>query len=199
MNAEQELETIRTVVNAFAEGQFGVLELPPDTCEHSPLTRSLCNELADVAMLISHCTEVYCHFSGGRISKPNTLPAEVVAVAEELENERVDREVKEALELAHSQLDAAGVPRCIRIDDNVVDFDLTDRIEILGLRASMVHGIASARDLARRIALCLHPTPANMSPDETKRETVQLTILPMIDRAFHKIVAAAKEEARAGL
>jgi hypothetical protein len=46
------------------------------------------DELADYDMVMEHCSEVYYHFSGGRISKPQTLPSEVIAVAEELRSQR---------------------------------------------------------------------------------------------------------------
>lgn len=55
------------------------------------------NELADFAMVIRHCSTVYSEVSGGRISKPTTLPEEVLAVANDLETERVEEAIAEAL------------------------------------------------------------------------------------------------------
>lgn len=48
-------------------------------------------DISDMRMLMDHLGETYTHFSGGRISKPNTFPSEVIAVAEELEEERAQK------------------------------------------------------------------------------------------------------------
>jgi len=42
------------------------------------------DELADFKMVMNHCSEIYMHCSGGRISKPNTLPSEVMGEMEKL-------------------------------------------------------------------------------------------------------------------
>lgn len=57
-----------------------------------------CGDIADMGVLADHLSRTYDHFSGGRISKPMTLPSEVFDVANELENERIAEMVKEELE-----------------------------------------------------------------------------------------------------
>jgi hypothetical protein len=68
------------LVNLLAE----LLGQPPAAL----LDRWMDNELADYGVVLKHCSEVYDYLSGGRISKPNTLPSEVIALAERLEHER---------------------------------------------------------------------------------------------------------------
>lgn len=51
-------------------------------------------ELADFEMLCDHTSQVYDWASGGRISKPTTLPSEVIGQGEN----RIDEQVEEALE-----------------------------------------------------------------------------------------------------
>lgn len=53
-------------------------------------------ELADYDMVLNHCAEIYMHFSRGRISKQNTLPREVIAIAEEFDSEDINNAVKDA-------------------------------------------------------------------------------------------------------
>jgi len=61
------------------------------------------DELADYATVLEHCTHIYSHFTDGRISKANTLPEEVIQVAEELENERTEEACREAVAEARSE------------------------------------------------------------------------------------------------
>lgn len=42
------------------------------------------DELADMKVLSEHCSFIYRHASGGRISKPMTLPSEVISIHDEL-------------------------------------------------------------------------------------------------------------------
>jgi DNA repair exonuclease SbcCD ATPase subunit len=53
------------------------------------------NELSDFNMMLDHLTRTYDHFSGGRISKPNTCPEEVFGIAEEQFHKDVDEVIKE--------------------------------------------------------------------------------------------------------
>jgi len=70
------------------------LKQPPDWL----LDKWMANELADFKMVMDHCSKIYMHFSGGRISKPNTLPEEVISIAEELEQERFQQWYKEEVD-----------------------------------------------------------------------------------------------------
>ena len=66
------------------------------------------NELSDYRMVLDHCTRIYSHFSRGRISKPNTLPEEVIAVAEEFDQHDIEEAVREALD--DKRAGSSGVP-----------------------------------------------------------------------------------------
>lgn len=47
---------------------------------------AVARELYDYGMILDSVPEVYCHVTGGRISKPNTLPGAVIAEADDYEN-----------------------------------------------------------------------------------------------------------------
>jgi hypothetical protein len=57
-----------------------------------------CGDIKDMEMLVRHLTHIYSAITDGRISKPNTLPDEVERVAGDLETERTEAAVKDALE-----------------------------------------------------------------------------------------------------
>lgn len=67
-----------------------------------PLHCLWCGDITDMSMLIRHLTATYSSFTDGRITKPNTLPEEVIAVAGDLETERTEAAVKDALAEAGS-------------------------------------------------------------------------------------------------
>ena len=54
----------------------------------------LIRELSDYYWLISSVSLVYDHVTGGRISKPNTLPEEVIAKADDYTRKLFDEELK---------------------------------------------------------------------------------------------------------
>jgi len=62
------------------------------------LAQRIRDEFADFQMVLDHCTQTYAHFSGDRISKPQTLPREVFAVAEELQQAVIEEAIAEARE-----------------------------------------------------------------------------------------------------
>ena len=91
-------------------------ETPPDVCtrvctsEEENANGDLLEVLAaqlrtlsptDRAKLAEHLSTVYDHFWGGRISKPTTLPEEVIRLAEDLEQTRMSQAVEEALLNCH--------------------------------------------------------------------------------------------------
>jgi len=53
------------------------------------------DEGKDLKTVMDHCSQVYMHFSGGNISNPMTFPSEVIAIAEELEEERFQEALEE--------------------------------------------------------------------------------------------------------
>lgn len=61
-------------------------------------------ELSDYDMVLNHCAEIYMHFSRGRISKQNTLPREVIAIAEEIDSQDINDAVKAATEDLRAKL-----------------------------------------------------------------------------------------------
>src|ERR1044072_1705643 len=62
------------------------------------LAQRIRDEFADFQMVLDHCTQTYAHFSGDRISKPQTLPREVFAVAEEWQQAVIEKAIAEARE-----------------------------------------------------------------------------------------------------
>lgn len=85
----QEREAIEAALDEWA---------PLDPGEQKSLPDRIRDEGKDFNMLVDHLSETYCHFSGGQISKPNTLPGEVFAVAEQLLEEDLDELVREEIE-----------------------------------------------------------------------------------------------------
>lgn len=92
--------------NAYAEDDL--LGFYQVACEF------LLKDLHDFDMILDHLTTTYDHFSGGRITKPNTFPGEVFAVADELETERfaaetegLDKEIQR-LETENAKLKGEG-------------------------------------------------------------------------------------------
>ena len=79
------VNTVRYVPEAEVERLERERAHPPPEL----LDKWMQDELADFKMVMDHCSTVYDHFTCGRISKPATLPSEVIAVAEELEAERL--------------------------------------------------------------------------------------------------------------
>lgn len=60
------------------------------------------NELSDFSMVMDHCRQAYMWMTDGRISKPNTLIEQVIAVAEDCRNDDCQRAVDDYIE-DHSQ------------------------------------------------------------------------------------------------
>ena len=56
------------------------------------------NEMSDYRMILDHCTTVYYEVSGGRVSKPNTLPDVVLDFWREDQQKYVDECIAEAQE-----------------------------------------------------------------------------------------------------
>lgn len=69
-----------------------------------PLAQRIRDEFADFQMVLHHCSVIYDYVSGGRISKPNTLPDVVKAEADDRERERTDEAIAEATEELRAQV-----------------------------------------------------------------------------------------------
>lgn len=81
--------------------------LPPlDADETKPLGQRVADEMADYAMVIDHASRVFCDITSGRISKPNTLPEVVIAVADDLERARQEEAIAEATNDLQEEVDA---------------------------------------------------------------------------------------------
>lgn len=61
-------------------------------------------EMADFEMIIGHCTEAYGWMSGYQVSKPNTLPTAVIAIAEDRRTEEDDELVEEVTAPLHREI-----------------------------------------------------------------------------------------------
>lgn len=73
--------------------------------EGRELTRDdVASELADLQMIAGEVGEVYCHVTGGRISKPTTLAQAVIAVSDDHFSELVAEEIADS-GLARAALD----------------------------------------------------------------------------------------------
>lgn len=60
------------------------------------------DELADYQMIINEVSKVYDHVTDGRISKPNTLASEVIMIADDRMQNKIDDAVNE-MEEYHEQ------------------------------------------------------------------------------------------------
>jgi hypothetical protein len=89
------IQKLQAERDALAERVRGLETEPPQEL----LDKWFANELHDFNMILSHLTETYCHFSGGRISKPNTLPMEVFREADDIQMRDTEEAVKEETEL----------------------------------------------------------------------------------------------------
>lgn len=69
-----------------------------DLYDGAPTAADVGNELADYAMILDNVGKVYCHVTGGRISKANTLASAVIAVADDYFTELVEEAVKDTAE-----------------------------------------------------------------------------------------------------
>lgn len=64
-------------------------------------------ELADFHLVMQEAAKVYHHVTGGRISKPNTLARDVIAVATDVDNEALEQilaDEKEAWETKYEEV-----------------------------------------------------------------------------------------------
>lgn len=69
-----------------------------DLYDGAPTAADVGNELADYAMILDNVGKVYCHVTGGRISKANTLASAVIAVSDDYFTELVEEAVKDTAE-----------------------------------------------------------------------------------------------------
>ncbi len=68
---------------------------------------SVQRELSDYSMVMDIAAEVYCHITGNRISKVNTLASEIITQAEEIQEEHIQEAIEEATADMKLQLRAA--------------------------------------------------------------------------------------------
>lgn len=71
-----------------------------DVDESKPLPKRIADEMADYYVVMDHCSEVYYHFTRSQISKPMTLPSEVIRLGEDIQSQDIDEAVKEEVESA---------------------------------------------------------------------------------------------------
>lgn len=75
-------------------------------------------DLKDFEKIYSEVSKVYCHITNGRISKPNTLSEQVIAVSDDLITEQIDKELEELKKQHREELE--GLKKFI------FDFGCTD-------------------------------------------------------------------------
>ena len=63
--------------------------------ENGMTVEQVCNELHDLEFMAGEVPKVYCHVTGGRISKPNTYASEVIGEHDERVQEAVDEALAE--------------------------------------------------------------------------------------------------------
>lgn len=87
------LERART-----AERRLAAFDWVAGLYDGEELTRDkIADELHDLHMICGEVPRVYCHVTGGKISKANTCASAVIAEADDALNESVEYAVKEAL------------------------------------------------------------------------------------------------------
>jgi hypothetical protein len=62
------------------------------------------NEMADYRMILDHCAAIYDEVSGGRVSKPNTLPSVVVEFMNEVRQKDIDEAEAESAQLVFDHI-----------------------------------------------------------------------------------------------
>lgn len=103
--AEISLSEIAAMLRqAAAEGQeradiIAVIDAVAPIGERT-LLQAVKDEMHDYQMVMRHCSRIYDAVTMGRVSKPTTLPRVVMHIAEELEAERTEEAIKEALDSA---------------------------------------------------------------------------------------------------
>jgi hypothetical protein len=74
------------------EKLFG-LQWVVDLYDGNPTGQDIANELADYAMILGNVGKVYCHATGGMISKANTLANEVISAIDDHVTSLVNDEI----------------------------------------------------------------------------------------------------------
>ena len=71
------------------------------------LAQRICDEFADFQMVIRHCSEIYDYVTEGQVSKPNTLPSVVKALADYATTKACEEAVKDETEPLLARAEAA--------------------------------------------------------------------------------------------
>jgi len=88
---DKQLATLRQRVNQLEAADYWKNWVYPEGATPEQIQ----NELVDYKMVMGIASEVYDHITHGRISKPNTLAREIIAVADEVAQELLDEELAE--------------------------------------------------------------------------------------------------------
>lgn len=147
--------------DAIAYGQ------EPTKCGHPGPCRGLaldgnscgwCADIQDMGVLSDHLSVIYDYMSGGRISKPMTLPEEVIEVHEELDTEEHREELSEEISEAIAQAkraalsDAAGC-LAVAIEEAAKDGDKLEAVSRLHDKCeSVLRGDNPGQALLDRLA-----------------------------------------------
>src|SRR5579859_3922712 len=77
----QDTRTYEEIYNSLFKE---IVENPDGTLNKDQVMR----ELADYTVMLKEVPKVYCHITGNRVSYPTTLASAVIAIADEVEQER---------------------------------------------------------------------------------------------------------------
>lgn len=91
-----EVDRLRSELNSATEALQEWAPLHHD--ESMPLAERIAAEGKDFGMVIDHLSRTYYHFTNGQVSKPNTLPEVVFALAEDIARKEAEETVKELLQ-----------------------------------------------------------------------------------------------------
>ena len=93
-----------------------------DLYDGAPTARGVADELADYSMILDNVGKVYCHVTGGRISKANTLASAVIAVSDDYFSELVREEAADLIEALTAERDGlrGGLEPFARLYDETV-------------------------------------------------------------------------------
>lgn len=91
---DMSIEDLRDEVRRLRAAEFWGRFVFPEGADPEQIK----TELEDYAMMLDEVTQVYSSITNGRIAKPNTMAFEVIAVAEDMTNELIREEVKNAEE-----------------------------------------------------------------------------------------------------
>jgi hypothetical protein len=171
----REIDAITKLLDEFA---------PLDTDEHKTLSQRVADEISDYKMVMDHCSEIYMHCSGGRISKPQTMPFEVIGILNDEQSKDIDEAITEARAAWESERPLA----------NLSESDIRDLFEILRYTHRDPHRLTGVLRLLRetevgyRADQPVSEAGRSAQSASVKEETLKLS--PCVSQAKEAVEAA---------